>query len=240
MRMISAAIAVLAVATATALPAAQPAPKAAPKAANAPAWNNRVVATAEGGWLIGNPAAPVKLIEYASYTCPHCAHFAAEGLPIVRRDYIATGKVSLEFRQFALNPIDLTEGMLVRCTATPGAAVAMGEKLFADQQKIMANAPDRAAADKLNATPEAQIHVALAQMMHLDDWAIANGLPAARANACLANLKLRDQIVAIRGKAVETYNIQGTPSFVINGKVLDRTFDWQALEPQLKAAVAGK
>ncbi|OHT20731.1 DsbA family protein [Edaphosphingomonas haloaromaticamans] len=220
--------------------AALPPATAVAAPAKAPDWNRRIVATPEGGWLIGNPAAPVKLIEYASYTCPHCAHFMAEGMPIVRRDYIATGKVSLEFRQFALNPIDLTEGMLVRCTATPAAAVALGEKMFADQQAILDRAPDEATGERLSATPPAQLHTALAQAMKLDEWATKNGLPAPRVKACLADLSLRDRIVAIRGKAIESYDIQGTPSFVLNGKALEKTFNWQALEPQLKAAVAGK
>lgn len=202
-----------------------------------PDWNRRVAATPEGGWLIGNPAAPVKLIEYASYTCPHCAHFAADGMPTVRSRYIATGKVSLEFRQFALNPIDLTEGMLVRCTATPAAAVTLGEKMFADQDKILDRAPGQAEAEALNKTPEAQLHTEVARVMGLDKWAIANGLSAVRVKACLADLKLRDRIVAIRSHAIKTYEIQGTPSFVLNGKRLDKTSTWQALEPQLKAAL---
>ena len=202
-----------------------------------PDWNRRVAATPEGGWLIGNPAAPVKLIEYASYTCPHCAHFAADGIPAVRSRYIATGKISLEFRQFALNPIDLTEGMLVRCTATPAAAMALGEKMFAEQAKILDRAPGQVEAEALNKTPEAQFHTEVARVMGLDKWAIANGLPAARVKACLADLKLRDRIVAIRSKAIDTYDIQGTPSFVLNGKRLDKTATWQALEPQLKAAL---
>lgn len=210
---------------ATALPAATP------------DWNHRIAATPEGGWLIGNPAAPVKLIEYASYTCPHCAHFMADGMPTVRSRYIATGKVSLEFRQFALNPIDLTEGMLVRCTVAPAAAVALGEKMFTEQTKILDRAPGKAEAEALSKMPEAQLHAEIARVMGLDTWAVANGLPAARVKACLADLKLRDRIVTIRSKAIETYDIQGTPSFVLNGKRLDKTFTWEALEPQLKAAL---
>ncbi|ARS29312.1 hypothetical protein KC8_18745 [Sphingomonas sp. KC8] len=208
-----------------------------PLQAATPDWNRRVAATPEGGWLIGNPAAPVKLIEYASYTCPHCAHFMAEGMPALRSRYIATGKVSLEFRQFALNPIDLTEGMLVRCTATPAAAVALGEKMFADQDRILDRAPDQSQAEALNKTPEAQLHTVLARDMGLDSWATANGLRPARVKTCLADLQLRDRIVAIRSQAVKTYQIQGTPSFVLNGKRLDKTVTWQALEPQLQAAL---
>lgn len=203
-------------------------------------WNHQVAATAEGGWLIGNPDAPVKLIEYASYTCPHCAHFAAEGLPVVRRDYIATGKVSLELRQFALNSIDLTEGMLVRCAASPAAAVALGEKMFAQQKEILANAPTRDDVAVLEAAPAARVHAELARIMKLDRWAAANGLDAARARTCLADLTIRDRIVAIRKAATDTFNVSSTPSFLLNGKLLDRVYTWEGLEPQLKAAFAGK
>lgn len=203
-------------------------------------WNRRVAATPEGGWLIGNPDAPVKLIEYASYTCPHCAHFAAEGLPVLRRDYIAKGTVSLEFRQFALNPVDLTEGMLVRCTASPSAAVAMGEKMFAQQKTILANPPTREQAAELDATPAARVHAELARIMKLDQWAAANGLSAARVNSCLSDLRLRDHIVAIRSAAMEDFDVNSTPSFVLNGKRLEKASDWATLEPQLKAAASGK
>lgn len=209
-------------------------------AAATPSWNRNVVATAEGGWLIGNPNAPVKLIEYASYTCPHCAHFATEGLPVLRRDYIAKGKVNLEFRQFALNPVDLTEGMLVRCAATPAAAVAMGEKMLVQQKTILATPPTREQAEQLNATPAARIHAELARIMKLDQWAAANGLSAKRVDACLADLTLRDRIVAIRSAATDDFGVRSTPSFILNGKLLDKTYDWATLEPQLKAALAGK
>ncbi|WP_380874903.1 hypothetical protein ACFB49_02070 [Sphingomonas sp. DBB INV C78] len=208
--------------------------------AAAPDWNRRVAATPDGGWLVGNPAAPVKLVEYASYTCPHCKHFADEGWPALRKNYIATGKVSLEFRQFALNPIDLTEGMLVRCTATPAAAMAISEKMFAQQEAILAKRPTPADAETLQSTPEPQLHTAIARVMNLDGWATANGLAAPRVKTCLADLKIRDRIVAIRSKATETYDISGTPSFIINGRKLDNTFSWDVLEPQLKAALAGK
>jgi len=209
-------------------------------AAAAPDWNRHVAATPDGGWLIGNPAAPVKLIEYASYTCPHCAHFAAEGMPVLRRDYIATGRLSLELRQFALNPIDLTEGMLVRCTRSPAAAVQLGEKMFAQQESILSRAPGSSDAEKLAATPAARIHAELARIMKLDEWAAANGIAPARVKTCLGDLTLRDRIVAIRSAAMDDYNVSSTPSFILGGKLLERTYNWETLEPQLKAALSGR
>lgn len=203
-------------------------------------WNRRVAATAEGGWLIGNPQAPVKLVEYLSYTCPHCAHFAAEGLPALRRDYIAKGRVSLEVRQFALNPVDLTEGMLVRCAATPAQSVALGEAFLTDQKIILGKPPARADLEKLQALPDERFHGALAGLIGLDHYVRGKGLTAQRTAACLGDLSHRERIVAIRKAAETQYDINGTPSFLLNGKRLDDVNDWRSLEGRIKAALPAR
>ena len=71
--------------------AAGPAPRAN--------WNATIAVTPAGGYRLGNPAAPVKVIEHASYTCPHCAEFEIQGTDRIRLVYVASGKVS-----FALKP----------------------------------------------------------------------------------------------------------------------------------------
>ncbi len=76
--------------------------------------------TPEGGFRMGNPAASVKLIEYFSTTCPHCAHFAAEGTPVLVRNYVRTGRVSLEYRNYVLNGLDVAASFISRCAAPRG------------------------------------------------------------------------------------------------------------------------
>src|SRR5690606_35752266 len=70
-------------------------------------WDTEVVPT-EFGHRIGNPNAKVKLVEYLSYTCPHCAEFARQGEAPIKLGYLAPGKVSIEIRHLVRDPIDLT------------------------------------------------------------------------------------------------------------------------------------
>ena len=85
-------------------------------AAPAPSkWLSTVTVTANGAHVLGNPAAPNKVVEYLSYTCSHCANFEANESPAFKAQYVATGKASLEIRNMVLNPIDLTAAVLARC-----------------------------------------------------------------------------------------------------------------------------
>ncbi|PNB52710.1 protein-disulfide isomerase, partial [Pseudomonas sp. FW305-130] len=115
MRLVVAAIAMVIGAAS----AAQAVPEKKAVAHRAPAkiaWASMIVATPEGGVRIGNPSAKVKLIEFGSHTCPHCARFDAEGLPALRSGYIATGQVSYEFRDFPIHgALDLGPILLGHC-----------------------------------------------------------------------------------------------------------------------------
>src|SRR5258707_7247642 len=80
-------------------------------------WNATVSVTPSGSHLLGNPRAALKLTEYISYTCPHCAHFDREASDPIRMFYVAPGKVSVEVRHLVRDPIDLTVAMLTNCGA---------------------------------------------------------------------------------------------------------------------------
>src|SRR5690606_21768616 len=73
------------------------------------------VAETDGGHRIGNPEAKVKVAEFVSYTCPHCAAFAREGEPPLQLAYVAPGSVSLEVRHLIRDPVDLAAAMLTNC-----------------------------------------------------------------------------------------------------------------------------
>lgn len=202
-------------------------------------WTKTISATREGGYLIGNPAAPVKVIEYFSLTCPHCRHFAETGMPSLKSSYVARGKVSLELRNFVLNAPDLTASLLMRC-GNAAQAVRLFDAIYADQDGLFAGAysMSREAADRVSGAPEAQRAGALAREAAIDKWFAARGVPAKRAAACLADRKREQQLVDLRERAVSGHDVQGTPSFIVNGKLIDGV-GWDNLEQAIKQALAG-
>jgi protein-disulfide isomerase len=113
---------------------------AAPAASRAPVrhrhapidWTRTVVATPDGGFRIGNPQAKVAVVEFMSFTCPHCGAFAAEGFPAIRDKYVRTGKVSFEMRSALRDRADLVAATLAQC-AGPAHFFAMADALFAAQ-----------------------------------------------------------------------------------------------------------
>ena len=226
------------VAAVAAAPALALKPQAVPKASPKPDWVNTVAATPEGGIRIGNPAAKVRLIEFASYSCGHCKAFHEEGLPALKAKYIATGNVSFEQRSFVRNGPDFAASLLVACLP-PKPALALAGKRFADQEawfvKFVALPP--AELQAVAALPKEQQPAAMAKKGGLDAWAVANGLPAARVQACLASQPAQDKLLAIREDAMTTYKLEGTPAFGINGAPVPGVYDWAALEPKLQAAL---
>src|SRR3546814_16038437 len=104
-------------------------------------WTQFVSATPEGGFVMGNPDAPVKLVEYASMTCPHCAAFSREASETIKNEYVKSGQVSFEFRNFVLNGIDMAASLLTRCQG-PGPYFQLTGQVFAEQDKWMQAFPD--------------------------------------------------------------------------------------------------
>ena len=88
---------------------------AAVQAAPAKDWSRTVTLTKEGAHLIGNPAAKTRLVEYVSYTCPHCAHFVAEGTTPLKAGWVAKGLVAVEVRHLVRDRYDLVAALLARC-----------------------------------------------------------------------------------------------------------------------------
>jgi len=106
----------------------------APIAAVAPpagkAWADVVAKTDDGaGVVMGNPGAPIRLVEYGSLSCPHCAKLAQEGMATITGTYVASGKVSYEFRSFAIHPQDIPLTVLARCGA-PDTFFGLVEQIY--------------------------------------------------------------------------------------------------------------
>jgi len=163
------------------------------------ASNSDEYATSVSGYVdrfIGNADAPVTMIEYASYTCPHCANFHIDVLPKIKKNFVDTGKVKVIFRDFPFEQIGATAAMLSRCV-TP-ARYAGFHDLLMKQQSNWAHSNDP-----------------MGGMFKLAKLA---GLSQANIESCLSDEKMLDQIVAVRKEAMDVHGFNSTPSFLINGE----------------------
>jgi protein-disulfide isomerase len=200
-------------------------------------WTKTVTATPEGGFQMGNPNAAVKLIEYGSYTCPHCASFDEEGMQPLTEKYIKTGLISFEYRNFVRDPLDLAGSLITRCGG-PDRFFPLSHALFADQEVWMQKAMDQPEKQQaLQSLPPNRIFVESASLAGLQQWAAQRGLPSAQANACLANEAEVNKLVQMQSDAVANFNVPGTPAFVINGKLVENASAWGALEPEIRKAL---
>lgn len=202
-------------------------------------WVDVVERTPEGGYRMGNPNAPVKLIEYGSRTCPHCADYAAKSSEPLKAKYIATGKVSFEFRDFLRNGADLAASLLGQC-AGPATFFPILEQMMAEQESVLKGAPapnDPFYKQIEGATPARQPAL-WAQRFGYLDFVKQRGVPEAQAQACLADTKASEALVKANEDAAKQFNIQGTPTFLINGEVLANTGTWEQVEQALVTAGA--
>ncbi len=213
------------------------APAAAP-ATGSQNWLATVTATPEGGFRIGNPDAKVKLLEFASLTCPHCKDFEAEAMETIRTKYVASGNVSYEFRNFVLNGPDFAASLLARCQS-PEQFFALLEAFYKDQEtwtKPFMNI-SKADQDRLGTLPQEKQIAALAEAGQLDAYVRTRGIPKARFDQCLTDKAAMDKLDELRKQATDTYKLTGTPGFIINGATQEGVYTWADLEPKLQAAL---
>jgi protein-disulfide isomerase len=211
---------------------AAPARKAAPAAAD---WSRTVVATPEGGFRMGDPAAKVKLVEYASLTCGHCANFARDGMAALVSGYVRSGKVSYEYRPYILNGLDVAATLVARCGGA-GRFFPIADKLFATQPQWMGRVRSLTDAQKaqLNALPENQRLGRMAELAGITAIAAQHGLAPAQAKRCLSDQAALDRLATI-ADAAEGLGVSGTPTFFFNGSNIG-TQNWATLEPILREA----
>lgn len=201
-------------------------------------WTQVVVATPDGGFLMGNPDAKVKLLEFASLTCPHCKDFHAQGAGIIKSKYVASGDVSYEFRNFVLNGPDYAATMLARCQG-PGPFFGLLNAFFVDQASWIEpfTKLTPAQSQALSALPQDKQMGALAEAGQLDAYVRTRGIPKAKFDACLADAEALKTVADLRTQATEKYKLTGTPGFIINEVTQDGVYDWKTLEPKLIAAL---
>jgi protein-disulfide isomerase len=214
---------------------------AAAKSPPARDWSKTVVATAEGGFRMGNPAAKVKLVEYGSLACPHCRHFEETGYKPLIQSYVRTGKVSYEFRNLLLNGPDISVSLVTRCAGAPNffpmaAVVYETQPQWEDQIQKSVGAlsdADKAAMDKMT---DQQRIVRFAELGGLTQLGARFGVTPERARQCLSDPKGLERLLGMT-EAANKAGVDHTPTFIINGKVTDAAL-WEQLEPLLKKAGA--
>ncbi|NND49805.1 MAG: thioredoxin domain-containing protein [Rhizobiales bacterium] len=198
------------------------------------AWTEIVAKTPEGGYRMGNPEAPIKLVEYGSLTCPHCAQFAADSSEEIRGTFVESGRVSFEFRNFVMNPLDLTMAMLTRC-GTPESYFALTEQVFANQNTVIEtwSGLDEAALNNAANQPPATRYQAMAQLAGLPDFFASRGISKDQAMTCLADGASAESLVQSTQQQSEEFDITGTPSFLVNGVKLDSNA-WPEIKTRLE------
>lgn len=159
--------------------------------------------------VIGDEAAPVKIVEYASFTCPHCATFHIEVLPKLKTDYINTGKVLLEYREVYFDGPGLWAGLLARCQGN--------EKYFPMIDLIYRKQKDWARGNR-----DEIINGLLSVGRQ-------SGLTDEKSRMCMENGILAEELIKIFKKNTTKDGISSTPSFIING-VLKQNMSYDELK----------
>lgn len=211
------------------------------EAVEAPAgqkWSETVAKTAEGGIVMGNPDAPLKLVEYMSITCSHCKDFGEQAFLPLRDNYVESGQVSFEIRNFVRDPLDLSAAILSRCGGE-GPFFALTEQALSYQTTMFEKAQsmgDATYGSILQSAPDTRF-VRLADQLGLIAFFQQRGISEDQARACLADTAAAEALMGATQKAVEEHNIEGTPTFLLNGQKIDGT-NWAMVEAKLKEAGA--
>ncbi|MFN0190569.1 MAG: DsbA family protein [Aestuariivirga sp.] len=167
-----------------------------------------------GDRSIGNPEAPVVMIEYASATCPHCAEFHVKVLPEIKRDFVETGKLRFIFREFPLDQTAYAVFVLARCLPEEKFFPAI-DQIF-ETQAVWAKSQPRENILKL--------------MNGL-------GMDAAAFEACLQRKDIAQAIADSAKKASADFNIKGTPAIFVNGTAVDGHKEYAEIKVAIEAAL---
>lgn len=165
---------------------------------------------------LGDPKAPVTIIEYSSLTCPHCATFHRDTLPKLKESYIDTGKVRFIYRDFPLGRLALAAAVIGRCV-DPSRHFAFIDMLYRDQD-----------AWSQSRDPLAELKVR-AQLAGLSD---------SQFEACLDNKPLIQAVQQRAQEGQQQYGIDSTPSFIVNGKKITGEQSFDAFSKAIDAALS--
>lgn len=171
-----------------------------------------------GDMTMGDPDAPVTVIDYASLTCAHCASFEINTMPLLKEHYIETGKVYYILRDFPFDPIATAAFMLAHC-AGPERYFGFVGVLFRQQQRWA-----------FTQTPMEDLKVLARQ----------GGFSDESFDACMKDQEIFDHVKDVALRGAKTFNVRSTPTFFINGEKVEGALPWQDFEPLIKKALAGQ
>jgi len=206
-------------------------------------WTTIVTETPEGGFMMGNPQAKVKLVEFGSMTCPHCREFEEESHQALLDKYVKTGLLAFEFRNYVRDPFDMTASIIARCGGKDNY-FALTHAMY-DEQPTWAGkiqTADPAKLQQIQAMPAQAQFAELAKITGLDSFAAMRGMPRAQIDKCLADGTMASKLVEMNGDAQTRYEVQGTPTFLLNGEVVETKNGetvWKQLEPKIRGAIGG-
>lgn len=195
-------------------------------------WLRTTRHTREGGFLIGNPEAATRIVEYVSPSCPECAEFTHQAGERLFQQYVRTGHVSVEYRLYYRNGVDIAAGMLLNCLPADSYFDMMHNLLGSQPQwlgRIRNVTPEQRAS--LSGLAPLEVARRMISMLGLDAVARRHGLDAAAQQACLTQERM-DGIETVHQAAVQA-GVQGTPSFAVNG-TLSQAHNWASLEPLVR------
>lgn len=207
-----------------------------PKAGN---WQNTVKRT-DRGHLIGDPQAETTLVEFISYTCPHCADFAARGEPPLDVVLLGPGKLNVEVRPVIRNGLDLAVTLLVNC-GDPAQFKVRHRALILSQADWLG---------KAYAAPKTQQAVwqrgdkagrtNAASALGLTAMLAAKGQSKAELDACVADDAAAKKLLQNDEADATEFGVNSTPSFAMDGKLLADVHSWDALYPLLRTRFTAK
>ena len=216
---------------------AAPAALLAAAPAMAQNWNATFADTPAQGHRVGDAEAPLQLVLFTSYTCPACAAFDQQSEAQLRYFYVHEGLAALEVRHLIRNPVDVAAALLAEC--------GPDDRFFANHKAILQNQADWIArAQGIGAQQQARWGSgtvasrmrAIASDLELDELMEKQGLSRTQIDTCLSDEARAREIVAQSQANAAEYTIPGTPSFVLNGDMLDGVHNWLALNQALSAA----
>ena len=164
--------------------------------------------------ILGKSDAPVTIIEYASMTCPHCAHFETDVLPQIQQKWIDSGKAKLIMRDYPLDEPALRAAMIARCEPAD-KFYPFVETLFAQQRSWV---------------------LAKDYQGELAKLALLSGMNKSKFDACLANKSVEDQVLQSRLVATQKLSVDSTPTFFIDGAKFSGAPEFDAMDAALSKA----
>ena len=167
-----------------------------------------------GELVYGEKTAKVEVMEYGSFTCPHCARFTSEIFPRIKADFIDTGKVRFIFRNFVRDRYDMAVAAISRCTAGPEETKELTEVFFQRQNDwVRADNPYEVMAE----------------------IAVEHGLSKDKLGECISSRGLQEHLVEMRNFGIESYQINEVPTLFVNGAKI-KGYSYEILKEAIDAA----